>query len=77
VTHTTPAYRRALWTGRAAQCRLNLAVVLAAVAVWLAVTPWPDLLVAVGIAGLFLHSAWEIIDDARSDLTRAEPQPAH
>jgi hypothetical protein len=33
------------------------------------------LIVAVGIAGLFLHSAWEIIHDARGDLAQANADP--
>ena len=32
-------------------------------------TPWPDLIVSAAIAALFLHSAWAIVRDARSDLT--------
>jgi hypothetical protein len=31
--------------------------------------------VAAGIAGLFLHSAWEILKDARGDLARAHAEP--
>lgn len=34
-------------------------------------TPWPDLVVAVIIAGLFLQSSWAIIRDARRDLREA------
>jgi Co/Zn/Cd efflux system component len=34
-------------------------------------TPWPDLVVAFFIAGLFLQSAWSIIVDARHDLRDA------
>ena len=50
----------------------NVAVVLAAVGVWLTDTAWPDLIVAFAIAGLFLHSSWMIIRDARSDLVEAD-----
>ena len=49
----------------------NLAVVVAAGLVAWTGTPWPDLVVAVVIAGLFLHSAWAIIRDARRDLREA------
>ena len=46
----------------------NAAVVIAAgLVAWLG-SAWPDLIVAFGIAGLFLHSAWAIIRDARGDL---------
>ena len=34
-------------------------------------TVWPDLVVALVIAGLFLHSSWSIIRDARADLREA------
>ncbi|MFN8665909.1 MAG: cation transporter [Gemmatimonadaceae bacterium] len=46
----------------------NLAVVIAAALVRWTGTPWPDLVVALVIATLFLHSAWAIIEDARTDL---------
>jgi Co/Zn/Cd efflux system component len=34
---------------------------LAAIAVWLTSTAWPDLIVALLMAGLFLSSAWQIL----------------
>jgi Co/Zn/Cd efflux system component len=46
----------------------NVAVIAAAGLVWLTATPWPDLMVAAAIAGLFLHSAWKILVAARSEL---------
>jgi Co/Zn/Cd efflux system component len=49
----------------------NAAVVAAAGLVWLTGTPWPDLAVAVVIAGLFLQSSWSIMRDARADLSEA------
>ncbi len=45
-------------------------LVAAGLVVWLG-SAWPDLIVAFGIAGLFLHSSWSIIRDARSDLEAA------
>jgi len=45
-------------------------VVAAGLVAWLA-SPWPDLVVAVAVAGLFLRSAWAIIRDARADLREA------
>jgi Co/Zn/Cd efflux system component len=49
----------------------NVAVIISAILVsWLG-TAWPDLLVALVIASLFLHSAWVIIRDARTDLAEA------
>ena len=49
----------------------NLAVVIAAGLVWWLSSPWPDLIVAFGVAGLFLQSAWTIIGHARNDLRDA------
>lgn len=59
---------RAVWLFSRNDAIGNLAVVAAAVAVWWLNSPWPDLLVAFAVAGLFLQSAWSIIHDARSDL---------
>ena len=60
---------RAVWLFSRNDAIANVAVVIAAGFVWLTATPWPDLIVAAVIAALFLHSAWEIIGDARRDLT--------
>jgi cation diffusion facilitator family transporter len=46
----------------------NAAVIVAAGLVWLTATPWPDLIVAAVIAGLFLQSAWKIVVAARGEL---------
>lgn len=50
----------------------NVAVMLASLAVWFADTAWPDLLVALVMAGLFLRSSQLILTQAwaeyRSDL---------
>ena len=65
------ANMRAVWLFSRNDAIGNLAVVVAAVLVWWLDTPWPDLLVAFAVAGLFLQSAWSIIRDARSDLAQA------
>ena len=63
------ANMRAVWLFSRNDAIGNLAVVVAAVLVaWLG-SGWPDLIVALGIAGLFLHSSWSIIRDAQSDLS--------
>ena len=62
---------RAVWLFSRNDAIGNVAVVIAAVLVWWLGTPWPDLIVAFAVAGLFLQSAWSIIRDARSDLTQA------
>ncbi len=49
----------------------NLAVVIAAALVGWTATPWPDLIVAFIIAGLFLQSSRLIIRDALHDLSQA------
>ena len=62
---------RAVWLFSRNDAIGNLAVVVAAGLVWALGSPWPDLLVAFAVAGLFLQSAWSIIRDARSDLKQA------
>lgn len=62
------ANMRAVWLFSRNDAIGNLAVVVAAGLVWLLNSPWPDLIVAFGVAALFLQSAWSIIRDARSDL---------
>lgn len=62
---------RAVWLFSRNDAIGNLAVVVAAGLVWALNSPWPDLIVAFGVAGLFLQSAWSIICDARSDLKTA------
>jgi cation diffusion facilitator family transporter len=42
----------------------NVAVMFAALAVWFLGSRWPDLIVAVMMAGLFLSSAWQILTQA-------------
>ncbi|MEQ8353921.1 MAG: cation transporter [Kiloniellaceae bacterium] len=63
---------RAVWLYSRNDAIGNVAIVAAAGLVYWTATPWPDLAVAVVIAGLFLHSAWRIVGDARSDLAQAD-----
>lgn len=65
------ANARAVWLFSRNDAIGNLAVVVAAGLVLWTKTPWPDLVVAVVIAGLFLQSAWSIIRHARADLREA------
>ncbi|MGB6228868.1 MAG: cation transporter, partial [Litorimonas sp.] len=62
------ANMRAVWLFSRNDAIGNAAVVVAAGLVWWLGSAWPDLIVAFAIAGLFLHSSWSIIRDARSDL---------
>ena len=59
---------RAVWLFSRNDALGNVAVLIAAGLVAWTRTPWPDLAVAGIVAGLFLHSAWEISIDARREL---------
>lgn len=63
---------RAIWLFSRNDSLANIAVIIAAALVAYFHSTWPDILVAVAIAGLFLHSAINIINDARAEL-RALP----
>ena len=67
------AQARAIWLFSRNDALANIAVICAAGMVAWTGKAWPDLVVACGIAILFLHSAYEIIADARRDLARALP----
>lgn len=69
---TGDANVRAVWLFSRNDAIGNVAVIIAAgLVVWTG-TPWPDLAVAVVVAGLFLQSAISIIRHARSDLRQAK-----
>ena len=50
----------------------NVAVMVASIAVWLTTTAWPDLIVAIIMAGLFLRSAQLILVQAWQELHSGE-----
>ena len=62
---------RAVWLFSRNDAIGNVAVVIAALLVAWTQTPWPDLVVAIVIAALFLQSSFSIIKDARNDLNQA------
>lgn len=62
---------RAVWLFSRNDAIGNVAVVLAAGLVWWTGTSWPDLVVALVIAALFMQSARSIVRDARRDLQAA------
>jgi cation diffusion facilitator family transporter len=62
------AQARAIWLFSRNDAINNLAVIVAAGLVFWLESAWPDLIVAAGIAVIFLHSAREIIGDARKEL---------
>ena len=66
---------RAVWLFSRNDAIGNIAVMMAALLVALTQTPWPDLVVAVVIAALFLQSSFSIIRDARNDLSEAVRRP--
>lgn len=66
---------RAVWLFSRNDAIGNVAVVVAAALVYWTGTVWPDLVVAVVIACLFLHSAVQILRGARADLARADAEP--
>ena len=65
------ANMRAVWLFSRNDAIGNVAVLIAAGLVALSGSSLPDLIVALLIAGLFLHSAWNIVDRARKDLRAA------
>ncbi len=72
IPHRTgDANVRAVWLFSRNDAIGNLAVVIAAALVAWTGTRWPDLIVALVIAGLFLQSSVSIILDARRDLREA------
>lgn len=64
---------RAVWLFSRNDALANVAVIVAAGLVYWTKSAWPDLVVAAAIALLFLHSATEIIRDARRELN----EPVH
>lgn len=59
---------RSVWLCSRNDAISNLAVMVAAVVVGMTMSPWPDLIVAGLMAGLFLQSAFLIIRQAKQEL---------
>ncbi len=55
---------RSVWLCSRNDIIANVSVLLAALGVWLSSSQWPDLLVGLGIAALFLRSAFHVFKDA-------------
>ena len=65
---------RSVWLCSRNDVIANVAVILAALAVWLTLSPWPDLAVGAVTCTVFLRSAFVVAREARAQLTnRAEP----
>ncbi|MCH8240340.1 MAG: cation transporter [Proteobacteria bacterium] len=63
---------RSVWLCSRNDALGNIAVMLAAAGVWVSQTPWPDLLVAFIMAGLFLWSAFQIVRQALRERREVE-----
>lgn len=72
---------RAVWLFSRNDALGNIAVVIAGGLVYWTRTAWPDIVTAGLIAGLFLHSAMEILRNARRELhslsSPLQPSPPH
>ncbi|WP_339744116.1 cation transporter [uncultured Maricaulis sp.] len=55
----------------------NIAVFISAGVVWITHSHWPDIIVAVGMAGLFLTSAFQILVQARSEIATTGAKAHH
>jgi cation diffusion facilitator family transporter len=55
---------RSVWLCSRNDIIANVSVLFAALGVWLSSSQWPDLLVGLGIAALFLRSAFHVFKDA-------------
>lgn len=62
---------RSVWLCSRNDIVANLSVLLAAVGVWLTHSPWPDIVVGLAIAALFLRSSVSVLRDARAALQTA------
>lgn len=62
------AQAKAIWLFSRNDALANIAVIVAAALVCLLNSAWPDIVVAGGIAALFLQSSWEIVHDARGEI---------
>lgn len=65
---------RSVWLCSRNDLFANSAVLVAAVAVFWSASRWPDIVVGLAIAALFLHSAWLVLRDAVRELRNPPPQ---
>jgi Co/Zn/Cd efflux system component len=66
---------RSVWLCSRNDLIANLSVMLAAGAVWLTLSPWPDLLVGALICVVFLRSALLVAREARAELRLTHAHP--
>jgi len=55
----------------------NIGVMIAALAVWGSASGWPDLIVAIIMAGLFLSSAWQVLNQSVQELREVRNAKGH
>lgn len=59
---------RSVWLCSRNDLIANVSVLFAALAVWLTLSPWPDIVVGALICGVFLRSAFLVAREARAEL---------
>ena len=59
---------RSVWLCSRNDVIANSSVILAALAVWLLQSSWPDIIVGLAIAALFLRSAWSVLTESLSQI---------
>jgi Co/Zn/Cd efflux system component len=64
---------RSVWLCSRNDLIANVAVLAAAAAVWITVSPWPDIVVGAFICALFLRSAFLVAREARAQLRSLHP----
>ena len=67
---------RSVWLCSRNDLLANVLVLLAALAVWILGSPWPDIVVGALICAVFLHSAFVVAREAREALRMNHAQPA-
>ncbi len=67
---------RSVWLCSRNDIIANVSVLIAAFSVWISQSQWPDLLVGLGIAALFLRTASHVIRDASETYTANRNPPA-
>ena len=70
------ANERSVWLSSRNDAIGNVAVMVAAAAVWFTPSRWPDLIVAALMAGLFLSSAFQILRQSIAELRHPVAAPA-
>lgn len=63
---------RSIWLCSRNDIIANAGVLIAAAAVWLTASAWPDVVVGIAIAALFLRSAWYVLRESSSQLRLAQ-----